>query len=236
MSIETAQKNVIAGPLPITLLLLTFTTGLVDAVSFLGLGHVFTANMTGNVVFIGFALAGSTDVDAMRSLVAIAAFMVGAGFGGNLAARMKMGFTHRRWLTIAAIFEACLILVAAVSAIGAPLDHEPSTPVLFVVIVTTAMAMGFRNATALRLADPDLKTTVLTLTITGIAADARWAGGQNPRLGRRLASVFALFAGAALGAVLLRSMGIAAALVTMAVVVIGATALYVTHPSALRNA
>ncbi|MEL6209686.1 MAG: hypothetical protein AAFR44_05785, partial [Pseudomonadota bacterium] len=51
---------------------------------------------------------------------------------------------------------------------------------------------------------------------TGIAADARWAGGQNPRLGRRLASVFALFAGAALGAVLLRSMGIAAALETRA--------------------
>ena len=46
------------GPLPVFLVGLTVVTGLVDAFSYLSLGHVFVANMTGNVVFLGFALAG----------------------------------------------------------------------------------------------------------------------------------------------------------------------------------
>jgi uncharacterized membrane protein YoaK (UPF0700 family) len=45
-------------PLLMALMALTAVSGLVDAVSYLGLGHVFTANMTGNVVVLGFAAAG----------------------------------------------------------------------------------------------------------------------------------------------------------------------------------
>lgn len=67
-------------------------------------------------------------------------------------------------------------------------------------IVLTAIAMGLRNATVRKLAVADMTTTVLTLTLTGIAADSSLAGGTNPRWARRLASVIAMFAGAALGA------------------------------------
>src|SRR5881396_3728145 len=74
----------IRHPLARTLLVLTFTTGLVDAVSFLGLGHVFTANMTGNVVFLGFAIAGTADVAVGRSLAALCAFASGNVVGGRL--------------------------------------------------------------------------------------------------------------------------------------------------------
>jgi uncharacterized membrane protein YoaK (UPF0700 family) len=72
-------------------------------------------------------------------------------------------------------------------------------------IVLTAIAMGLRNATVRKLAVADMTTTVLTLTLTGLAADSSLAGGTNPRWTRRLASVIAMFAGGALGVGLLRT-------------------------------
>src|SRR2546430_11379246 len=74
--------------LPLLLLVLTVTTGLIDAVSVLGLGRVFTANMTGNVVFLGFALARVPGFSAVRSLAALAAFLAGAVIGGRLGIRL----------------------------------------------------------------------------------------------------------------------------------------------------
>src|SRR5216110_3448227 len=75
------------GPLPPLLLTLTVVTGVVDAVSFLGLGRVFVANMTGNVVFFGFAAAGETTLSVLASLTAVLAFLAGALAGGRLARR-----------------------------------------------------------------------------------------------------------------------------------------------------
>ena len=230
MSDAPKAGSTATSTLPIMLLLLTFTTGLVDAVSFLGLGHVFTANMTGNVVFVGFALVGAEGVSAPRSLVAIAAFLIGAAIGGRLGVIM-MHEPHRRWLSWTAGIESVLLVAGAISALGYDPTNETPVVSLYAIVVTTAMAMGLRNATALRLKDPDLKTTVLTLTLTGIAADSSVAGGQNPRLSRRLLSVFALFAGAAVGAGMLAVWGAAAALFAMAVIVILATALYTRHPA-----
>jgi uncharacterized membrane protein YoaK (UPF0700 family) len=74
------------GPLPLLLLGLTVVTGLVDAFSYLRLGHVFVANMTGNVIFLGFALAGVGEISIVASLLAILAFAIGATLGGRWAA------------------------------------------------------------------------------------------------------------------------------------------------------
>src|SRR3954449_1670759 len=74
-------------PLAQALLALTFTTGLVDAVSYLGLGRVFTANMTGNVVLLGFGIAGAGGLPVVAPLVSLGAFLVGSAGGGVLAAR-----------------------------------------------------------------------------------------------------------------------------------------------------
>jgi hypothetical protein len=71
------------GPLPMLLVGLTVVTGLVDAFSYLSLGHVSVANMTGNVVFLGFGLAGVGDVEVVASVVAVLAFAVGAALGGR---------------------------------------------------------------------------------------------------------------------------------------------------------
>jgi hypothetical protein len=72
------------------------------------------------------------------------------------------------------------------------------------------LRMGIRNVTIRKLAVPDLTTTVLTLTVTGLAGDSSLAGGSNPRWLRRSASVLAVFAGAAAGAVLVRHSAFAA--------------------------
>jgi uncharacterized membrane protein YoaK (UPF0700 family) len=187
--------------LPLALVTLTFATGLVDAVSFLGLGRIFTANMTGNIVILGFAVAGVPGLSFTRSFTSLLAFLLGAALGGRLALRLA---TERwRWLLAAGLTEGSLLFAAAFVSVGFDVVTSAPSGRLYSIIVLTAVAMGLRNATVRRLAVPDLTTTVLTLTVTGLAADSSFAGGNNPRLGRRIASVVSMFAGAALGALLL---------------------------------
>jgi uncharacterized membrane protein YoaK (UPF0700 family) len=196
------------GPLPAFLIVLTFVTGLVDAVSYLRLGHVFVANMTGNIVFLGFAIAGAPDFSIAASVVATAAFLVGALGGGRLGARTGQ---HRgRLLAIATYIKVLLIAAAfAVSLMSRELAPMPGQ---YALLILLALAMGLQNAVARRLGVPDLTTTVLTLTLTGLAADSTFAGGSNPRPGRRLAATLTMFLGAAVGAFLVLQFSISAAL------------------------
>src|SRR5262249_58498820 len=119
--------------------------------------------------------------------------------GGRLGVAMA-GMARRHWLLTVAMVEAGLCFVAAWVAVAYNMDTLTPAPTLYALIVLTAVAMGLRNATARHLGVPDLTTTVLTLTLTGMAADSTLAGGHNPRLGRRLAAVLAIFAGSAVGA------------------------------------
>src|SRR2546427_12814013 len=80
-------RNARDGPLPPLLLLLTVVTGLVDAASYLKLGHVFVANMTGNAVFLGFAIAGASGLSIWASLVALGSFLLGGLAGGRIGDR-----------------------------------------------------------------------------------------------------------------------------------------------------
>ncbi|SRR6266851_1381577 len=189
--------------IPYALLGMTAVTGLVDAVSFLSLGHVFTANMTGNVVFLAFAIAGVPELSIARSSCALGAFLVGALVGGRTMADRDAD-SHLRWTLLAFVLELALLSIATVVSIGYR-GPEISTTQLYVLIVLTGLAMGIRNATVRKLAVPDLTTTVLTLTVTGLAADSSLAGGGNPRWQRRTGSVIAMFVGAGLGAVLIRN-------------------------------
>jgi uncharacterized membrane protein YoaK (UPF0700 family) len=72
--------------LPYALLGMTAVTGLVDAVSFLSLGHVFTANMTGNIVLLAFASTSVPQVSLARSITALLGFLAGAAAGGRIMA------------------------------------------------------------------------------------------------------------------------------------------------------
>ena len=188
--------------LPLLLHVATAITGLIDAISYLALGHVFTANMTGNVVFLAFAVAGAPGLSITRSLTALVAFLAGALIGGRVATFLSGVFTPS-WITTALSLESALLLVATLAAINFR-DSLGSSFQLYSIIVLTACAMGIRNATVRKMAIPDLTTTVLTLTITGLAADSRFAGGTNPRWRRRLLAVLLMFFGALIGTLLLR--------------------------------
>jgi len=187
----------------IALIALTFTTGLIDAVSFLSLGHVFTANMTGNIVLLGFAVGGATGLSAARSGASLLAFMAGALFGGMINVRHS-DWTQMRLLKRAIEIEAVLLLIATGFAASAGTKTEISPSLTYGLIVLMALAMGVRNAVVRKLAVPDLTTTVLTLTVTGLASDSSLAGGANPRWKTRVTAVIAMFAGASTGAMFLR--------------------------------
>lgn len=185
--------------------MLTLVTGLVDAVSILTLGRVFVANMTGNVVFVGFALAGAPGFALGASLFALAGFLVGAGVGGRLADRS--GRERARLLRTAVAAEFVLLgLALVVLAVSDPRSHALARDV---VAALAAIAMGMQNAVVRSLAVPDLTTTVLTMTLTGIAADIR---ARGPVLTRRLSAVATMLVGAIVGALLVLQVGAAAAL------------------------
>ncbi len=221
------------------LAVLTLVSGFLDAVSYIGLGHVFTANMTGNVVILGFAAAGAPGFSASASATALAAFLAGAVVGGRMAVRWNED--RRRWLAVMLLVEAAGTGVAAMLA--HLLGWSGGSLGKYLVIVALALTMGCRNATVRRLAVPDMTTTVLTLTLTGLAADSTPAGGTNPRLPRRLLSIALMLTGAFTGARLLATAGVtvclttaaAAVAVTLAVCVLGSPGGELTPPEAGRG-
>ena len=188
--------------IPYALLGMTVVTGLVDAVSFLSLGRVFTANMTGNIVLLAFATAHVSGLSIARSLTALLAFLVGAILGGRVMTQANPN-SQIRFAAHVFLLEVAFLFAASFFAIGYRGDLLGDSVQPFALVILTALAMGTRNAAVRKLAIPDLTTTVLTLTITGIGADSWLANGNNPRLARRVVSVAALFLGAALGAVLI---------------------------------
>ena len=202
-----ASRTDPGGSLPPLLIVLTAVTGVVDAVSYLQLGHVFVANMTGNVVFLGFALAGAGGVSS-ATLVALAAFLTGALAGGRLGNRL--GAQRERLLTITVALEVALVAAALGAALvgGA---HATSAGAS-VLIVLLALAMGLQSATARRLGVRDLPTTVLTMTLTSLAAESPLAGGRDAAHGRRLAAVAAMLCGAFVGGLLVLHVAVTAAL------------------------
>ena len=223
------------GPLPPLLVAMTLITGLVDAFSYLVLGHVFVANMTGNVVFLAFALAGASGFSILASLVALGSFVLGSFGGGLLGSRLGQ---HRgRLLSVAAALQTLLL---GASVVLAALSGNPvSTGHSYGLIIVLGIAMGLQNATARKLAVPDLTTTVLTLTIVSIAADSRLVGGSGSRAGRRLISVAAMFVGALVGSLLIFHVSIVSplviALIVIAIIAVTTGVLSRTNPIWVRD-
>src|SRR5580704_3838855 len=209
------------------LLTLTFVTGLVDAVSYLRLGHVFVANMTGNVVFLGFSADPRSGLSAAASVIAIAGFVLGA-FAGGRAAHHLAARHLRGWLTGAFAAEALIIgAVAALAGVGLlPYAGDGR----FATIAILAAALGVQNTTVRHLGAPDLTTTVLTLTLSGLAADSALAGGPGAKPHRRLGSVAAMLGGAAAGAGILQWSPVAVIAIAAALVAAVAVA-FMTSPA-----
>jgi uncharacterized membrane protein YoaK (UPF0700 family) len=187
-----------SATLPELLVALTVVTGVVDAVSYIALGRVFVANMTGNIVFLAFALVGATGFSLTASVLALVAFAAGAAIGGRLAHRTPR---HRgRLLLSATVLQTALLLASWVISRVADLPATGGTR--WALIILLALSMGVQNAVVRALAVPDLTTTVLTMTITGIVADGRLGGGSAAKAGVRIPSAAAMFLGGLAGAAL----------------------------------
>lgn len=185
-------------PLPQALLVLTFTTGIVDAVSFLGLGNVFTANMTGNVVLLGFGIAGAGGLPIAAPFASLFSYALGAIVGGRVARLV----VKERLLATALAIEVALLAVASVLAVTATIT--PGEAAAYVLIILLAFAMGLRSACIRRLGASDISTVVLTMLLVDLASESPFAGGSGLGTLRRTSAVVLMGAGALAGALLLR--------------------------------
>jgi uncharacterized membrane protein YoaK (UPF0700 family) len=182
------------------LLLLTFATGIVDAISVLVLGHVFVANMTGNVIFLGFWFVPHSGVDMTAAVVAFVSFVAGTVLGGRLARHVDREV--RLWLTVALGAEVVVLVLLSILAGAGVLNYHDNTKLIL--IAGLAMTFGSQNATARQFGIQELSTTVLTSTIVGLGFDSRLAGGTGHREKLRYGVVATMCAGAVAGATMTR--------------------------------
>ena len=182
-----------------SMLALTFATGIIDAVGYLGLDRVFTGNMTGNVVVLGMALAGGNGLPVVGPLVALAGFVAGASVAGRMLKGAGAGWTHR----VTGLFAVTATVELAVGASLLAGLSADDRPVRLAVITVVGAGMGVQAATARYLAVKDVPTVVVTSTLTGLASDSVLGSGAGGTV-RRVAAVALIVAGAMAGALLLR--------------------------------
>jgi uncharacterized membrane protein YoaK (UPF0700 family) len=207
------------GPLPLMLASLTFVAGIVDAVSILRLGHVFVANMTGNVALTGSALAGASGFSALASLLALGWFLVGARIGGSVVRHVA----HDRAVLLRAGMVMELLLVSAALAVAAAVGEPFSSASRVVVAAPAAVAMGVQNAIVRGVLVPDVGTPVVTTVLTLLVGHLPGAQGPGSEI-RRSLQVVTLFAGAVAGALLVLHVSPVAALGLAVAVLAGMTA------------
>lgn len=206
------------------MLTLTFTTGIVDAIGYLGLDRVFTGNMTGNVVILGMALVGADDLPILGPALALLGFMAGAALGGRVLRRADRAWTGLTTWLFLGVGVVTLGLAVVLFVVGA----DPARPVGVAVTTLLGGAMGTQAATARFIAVKDVTTVVVTSTITGLAADSVLGGGHGTGSLRRTSAVVLILAGAAVGAALLR-WHLGAGLMLAGVIVLATVAIGTLH-------
>ena len=182
------------------LLLLTFATGLADAISILVLGHVFVANMTGNVIFLGFWLAPKTSIDLTAVAVALPTFFCTTILSGRLA--RHFGERTRAWITRVLATEILLLLTLSILAGAGVLRYHDNTKLIMIGML--AVTFGLQHSSARQFGIQELSTTVLTSTIVSLGLDSRLSGGTGAREKLRFSVVFTMCAGAFVGATMSR--------------------------------
>ncbi len=208
------------------LIALTFASGVTDAFSYLGLGQIFTANMTGNVVFLALAVGERSVLTALHSVGALIGFSLGAVAAGQLLARPRpAGPWPRRVTWLLGVESAC---VSAIVAVWILTGGEPAAGLLYVLIALSSFGMGVQNAAARHLAVPGLTTTVVTTALTGFMVDLPALGIAGSTQRRAVAATVALFCGAAVGATLMVYARVATPWVTLATVLGVAILAYVS--------
>ena len=150
------------------LLLLTLAAASVDAISFLGLGHVFTAMMTGNTVLLGLALAQGEVLAALRSILALIGFAIGVFAGAIIVERESEPAEWPAAVTGALAFET---FVLAIFAAASTVFDSTRAVIIYLLIILSAFAMGIQSAAVRRLGVPGIATTYITGTLTSLMVD-----------------------------------------------------------------
>nr|WP_257794601.1 YoaK family protein [Arthrobacter sp. zg-Y238] len=207
------------------MLALTFSTGVVDAVGYLGLDRVFTGNMTGNVVLLGMAFAGGADLPILRPILALLFFMLGAALAGRMLRKGPEGWSGRTTLSLMVVAG----VISALAVLTAVVDVQSNSHLGSITTSALAISMGIQAATAKRLKVAEITTVVVTSTITGLASDSRLAGGDSKHWVRRALAISLIMLGAVAGAAALKVglwLGLTiSAVISIAVAVTG----YVRH-------
>jgi uncharacterized membrane protein YoaK (UPF0700 family) len=182
----------------VRVVLLTLTTGAVDAVTFLLLGKVFSSVITGNLVLLGVSAATRASSEAIHGGVALAGYAAGVAVGARLAARGEdHDATWPRSVTVTLAVELCVL--AAFCAGWELSGGRPHDGALLVLLVLTASAMGMQSAAVRELGH--MSSTYLTSTLTGIVA-ALGTGKLPEAMGRSVGAVAAIVVGALAGGIL----------------------------------
>lgn len=217
------KKRLQANPAGLHLglmLALTFSTGVIDAVGYLGLDRVFTGNMTGNVVILGMALAGADDLPVVGPVIALLLFMLGALVAGRTLRPVAAGWSNRSTVLFGLV--GLVILLAAIPMLV--LD-DPAEPIKLAVTGALGLAMGLQAGAARHIGVKDVTTVVVTSTIVGLAFDSKFGGASGQQWKRRLGAVVLIGVGALVGALLLNvhiGLGMAvAAVITLVVALLG---------------
>jgi uncharacterized membrane protein YoaK (UPF0700 family) len=183
------------------LVALTFSSGAVDAISFLALGQVFTAFMTGNVVFLGMRVAGAGGPDVVAVIAALVAFAAGV-FLATRIVRPSRG-SDQTWpdrvtltLAVAAIVQTVFLTIWA--AVGG----RPSGETADVLIAVSSLAMGLQSGAVLSLGVRGVFTTAATATVMFFASDLAGSDSSAAERRRLPAVLVALLAGATAGGLL----------------------------------
>jgi uncharacterized membrane protein YoaK (UPF0700 family) len=205
------------GARDLLLAALTFSSGAVDAISFLALGKVFTAFMTGNIVFLGLRAAAAPGPDVLTVAVSLVAFAAGVMGSSRIVTPSKGRSTWPREVTvvlgIAALLQAAF-LAGWIAASGAP-----SRGVTDLLVGLSALAMGAQSGAVMSLGVQGVFTTAATATVMFLAKDFAEEASTTERV--RLAGVVAaLFAGAAIAGLLLMHARMYAPILPLAVTIL----------------
>lgn len=187
------------------LLVLTAATGAVDGVSYLALDRVFTGNMTGNVLFIGFGLMGVQGIPVLNNLVALLTFLLGAALGSRVTRGDTGSLVRlpRASMGVFAVVTAGTFVLAGVwLALG-----RLATVELLVVTGFLALLLGAQAAAVRHVGIRDLSTVVVTMTMVNLAADSRLAGGAGTAWARRVGAIVTMGLGALASAAVVRYVG-----------------------------
>jgi uncharacterized membrane protein YoaK (UPF0700 family) len=196
------------------LILLAFGAGAVDAISFLGLGRVFTANMTGNIVLLGLAAGSAAGSEATRSAVSLAAFCFAVFTALWISRRPKRDRLPAGVVVALGLETATQGGFLAGWLLSSARPHGAAEAIL---VGVSALAMGLQSGAVIRLGVRGVSTTYVTGTLTGLISELVSFSGSTRDWARRVLVLAALLAGAACAAVLVVGVRHAAPVLPLAV-------------------